>query len=118
MGSFGRTWEAPGAQSGALGAPFGQANFKSDFLVPFWWISTPGPGGVVPGRGPGLKPLKPHLRVQLRAPKKEGLDDFWTPGKPGWLACRPGWLMSWQACWLAGLAGLAGWLAGGWLPDI
>ena len=31
MGTFGRTWEAPGAQSGAPGAPFGHANFKSDF---------------------------------------------------------------------------------------
>ena len=31
MGTFGRTWEAPGAQSGAPGAPCGHANFESDF---------------------------------------------------------------------------------------
>ena len=31
MGTFGRTWEAPGAQSGAPGAPSGHVNFKSDF---------------------------------------------------------------------------------------
>ena len=75
-----------------------------------------GGGGV--GGAPGALGSWGGLGPQLPAPKKEGLDDFWALGKPGWLACRPGWLMSWQACWLAGLAGLAGWLAGGWLPDI
>ena len=61
MGTFGRTWEAPGAQTGAPGAPGGQARIFEYILG---WIATPGVGGG----GLGVIALKRRLRDQLAAP--------------------------------------------------
>jgi len=76
-GTFVRTWEAPGAQTGAPGAPGGQATVFEHILG---WIATPGAGGrggggleVIPlippettVKAPGPGPLKKKARFGER----------------------------------------------------
>ena len=68
-GTLGRTREAPGAQTGAPGAPGGQTTV---FEHIFWWIATPGAGerGGGGARGSGLKPRLRHGSRPLKEESK------------------------------------------------